>query len=296
MPTRAVLFDLGNTLVSYYRADEFPTILRRCLAACVAELKHEAHSARDEELFRRALGLNHESRDHAVRPLVARLATLFPECENDTLTLERLSTAFLRPIFATAILDSEAISVLQTLRDGGIRLAIVSNTPWGSAAAAWRAELERHGLLRAVDATVFCVEAGFRKPHPAPIRRALEALDVNARNALFVGDDPRWDVLGARAVGVRPLLLAPTGAGPIRRCSSRASLERCSERRRCFGLGGGRLARPARGMTAPEGVRPRARPSGNGRFRESPNWRSELRLRLAEAYLKAAGGAERRLR
>ena len=57
------------------------------------------------------------------------------------------------------------------------------------------------------------MEVGFRKPHPAPFRRALEALDVSARAALFVGDDARWDVLGACAAGLRPLLVAPTAPG-----------------------------------------------------------------------------------
>jgi hypothetical protein len=40
--------------------------------------------------------------------------------------------------------------------------------PWGSSAAAWRAELNRHGLLAAVDATVFCVETGFANPIQRP--------------------------------------------------------------------------------------------------------------------------------
>jgi putative hydrolase of the HAD superfamily len=213
MPTRAVLFDLGNTLVSYYRADEFPAILRRCLGACLAELKPESSAEPDEELFNLALSLNRETSDHAVRPLAERLIALFPESQNDPLVLERLSTAFLGPIFATASLDPDAIRVLATLRARGQSLAIVSNTPWGSAAAIWRDELNRHGLLAAVDATVFCVEVGFRKPHPAPIRRALEALNVSAQDAIFVGDDARWDVLGALAAGVHPLLLVPAGAG-----------------------------------------------------------------------------------
>ena len=29
--TRAILFDLGNTLVGYYTSTEFPLVLRRCL-------------------------------------------------------------------------------------------------------------------------------------------------------------------------------------------------------------------------------------------------------------------------
>jgi len=212
MQTRAVLFDLGNTLVSYYRVDEFPTILRRCLRACLAELRPGSSTEPDEELFNRALALNQEASDHAVRPLPDRLITLFPEYEHDPLVLERLSAAFLQPIFATASLDPDALPVLDALRSRGQSLAIVSNTPWGSAAPAWRDELDRHGLLAAVDAAVFCTETGFRKPHPAPIRRALEALHVSARDALFVGDDVRWDVLGARAAGVRPLLLLPASA------------------------------------------------------------------------------------
>jgi putative hydrolase of the HAD superfamily len=215
MSTRAVLFDLGNTLVSYYRVDQFPTILRRCLAACLAELRPTISGEPDEQLVEQALSLNREAPDHAVRPLAERLATLFPECKNDRTALERLSTAFLKPIFATASADPDAIPVLRALRDGGTLLAIVSNTPWGSSATAWRVELNRHGLLAAVDATVFCVETGFRKPHPAPIRRALEALNVRAREALFVGDDPRWDVLGAQAAGVRAVLLASAGAGDL---------------------------------------------------------------------------------
>jgi putative hydrolase of the HAD superfamily len=216
MPTRAVLFDLGNTLVSYYRVDQFPEILRRCLGACLAELNPATSAEPDEELLNRALGLNREAPDHAVWPLHQRLIALFPECQADSVLLERLCSAFLQPIFATARLDPDAIPVLETLRARGQLLAIVSNTPWGSAAATWRDELKRHELLAAVDATVFCADVGFRKPHPAPIRRALDALNVSARDAIFVGDDVRWDVLGARAAGVRPLLLVPAAGGDAR--------------------------------------------------------------------------------
>jgi putative hydrolase of the HAD superfamily len=210
MPIRAVLFDLGNTLVSYYRVDEFPAILRQCLGACRAELKPDARMAPDPELFNLALALNQEASDHVVRPLTERLGVLFPECRADAHAMERLSAAFLRPIFATARIDPDAIPVLETLRARGHSLAIVSNTPWGSSATNWREDLRRHGLLSAVDATVFCVDTGFRKPHPAPIRRALDALNVSAADAIFVGDDAKWDVVGARAAGVRPLLLLPS--------------------------------------------------------------------------------------
>lgn len=210
MPIRAVLSDLGNTLVSYYRVDEFAAILRQCLRQCLAELTSNVSVEPDADLFNLALALNQEAPDHAVRPLTERLGEIFPEYRADALALERLSAALLRPIFPTASIDPNAIPVLEVLRALGYSLAIVSNTPWGSSAATWREEVHRHGLLTAIDATVFCCDTGFRKPHPAPILRALEALNVNADHAIFIGDDAKWDVIGARAAGVRPLLLLPS--------------------------------------------------------------------------------------
>lgn len=212
MPARAVLFDLGNTLVSYYRGPDFPPILRQSLTACLEQLNPTGILKLHDGLLERALELNRERADLAVWPLAERLATLFPACANNPTALEHLTTAFLQPIFATARPDPDACAVLEALRSRGIRTAIVSNTPWGSPAAAWRNELARHGLLDAVDATVFCVDVGYRKPHPAPMREALERLTASPEDAIFVGDDPRWDLIGAKRAGIRPVLLTPEGS------------------------------------------------------------------------------------
>jgi len=208
---RAVLFDLGNTLVSYYAAADFAPLLRECVRACVREVGADFAGVDEEELYRRALTLNVERPDHTVWPMADRLSILFGQDAFDYETQEVLTEAFLQPIFATAALDPEALPTLAALRERGIATAIVSNTPWGSPAPAWRAELARLGLLGAVDATVFCGDARHRKPHRAPFDQALYTLGVHADDAIFVGDDPHWDVLGAERAGLRPLLLAPSG-------------------------------------------------------------------------------------
>jgi putative hydrolase of the HAD superfamily len=206
--TRAILFDLGNTLVGYYTPSEFPLVLRRCLRECARALGQSEDPARDEDLFERALLLNREPSDYAVRPLAARLQELFGAYESlDEVSARALGAAFLKPIFATARLDPQAVPLLEALRGRGIKTAIVSNTPWGSPAGAWRAELTRHGLLERVDATVFFMDVGWRKPHRAPFDRALSLLDVAPADALFVGDDHRWDIVGAQNAGLRPVLL-----------------------------------------------------------------------------------------
>jgi putative hydrolase of the HAD superfamily len=220
---RAVLFDLGNTLVGYYTPTEFPVVLRRCLQECVRELGLAENPERENDLLERALHINRDRPDHAVRPIAERLEELFGAYESlDETSTRTLVTAFLRPIFATARLDPQAVPVLEALRSFGIKTAIVSNTPWGSPAGAWREELTRHGLLDTVDVTVFCMDVGWRKPHRAPIDRALSLLEVAPADALFVGDDHRWDVVGAQNAGVRPVLL---GSGVTKPPADRLTIQ-----------------------------------------------------------------------
>ena len=169
MAILAVLFDLGNTLVDYYASNEFPVVLRRCLRECSLMLGRAHDSTLDSELLERALLLNQERPDYAVRPLTNRLQELFGGHERfDEPTVRALEAAFLRPIFATAKPNVQAGPVLDTLRGLGIKTAIVSNTPWGSPSSAWREELTRHGLLARVDATVFLHGCGVAQTASCP--------------------------------------------------------------------------------------------------------------------------------
>jgi putative hydrolase of the HAD superfamily len=50
---------------------------------------------------------------------------------------------------------------------------------------------------------------GVAKPDPRIFEMALDALAVPAAHAIHVGDTPGADVDGARAAGVRPVLIDP---------------------------------------------------------------------------------------
>src|SRR6266702_7575478 len=148
MPIQAVLFDLGNTLVSYYQPAQFMPLLRRSLDACLLTLGHSplSHDARTA-LIHQALEMNQERADLAVWPLEERLRVLFSHYTLDATAAGRLCSAFLEPIFSTAQVNRDALPVLTNLRRRGVKTAIVSNTPWGSSGRTWRLELARHGLL-----------------------------------------------------------------------------------------------------------------------------------------------------
>ncbi len=91
-------------------------------------------------------------------------------------------------------------ALLESLRNRGLKLALVSNT----ASPEWllRPVLAHQGLVDRVDAIVLSSEVGKRKPHPAIFERALAELDVRADEALFVGDRLDADVGGASRVGM----------------------------------------------------------------------------------------------
>ncbi len=207
---RAVLFDLGNTLVSYYRAQDFTPILRESITGISEFLSEQTSIAVDpDRAFRHALRLNIEDSNFRVRLLQDRLLEIFRDVPLTTDTYREISRIFLSPIFRCAMLDPEALPTLAAIRQDGIRTAIVSNTPWGSPAEQWADELDRHGLNSAVDAVVFCVDVGWRKPAPQIFEHALSLIRVEAPEAAFVGDDPHWDISGAEQVGLRPILLDP---------------------------------------------------------------------------------------
>jgi HAD superfamily hydrolase (TIGR01509 family) len=222
---QAVLFDLGNTLVTYYRAQEFPPILRQCITGVSEFLSARTSIHFDlDSAYRSALKLNVEDSENRVRLLEDRLLQIFRGSPITSETLAEMCSIFLRPIFRCAHLDPDAIPTLHALRNKGLRTAIVSNTPWGSSAEEWTAELHRHGLIEATDAIVFCVDVGWRKPAPQIFERALALLGVEPENAVFVGDDPRWDVAGAGKCGLHPILLDPTGDCDTDRCHCIRSL------------------------------------------------------------------------
>ena len=210
---KAVIFDLGNTLVTYYSRQEFPAILREAVGNCREELASRGVTVPDEQsVWLRVKEQDHGSPGNKVYPLGERLSKIFGV--TDAALLDELRTAFMRPVFGSARLHNDAKPTLKALREKGVKTAIVSNTPWGSPARMWRRELDRHDLTRLVDAVVFCGDVGWRKPDPRIFRHALHRLGLEAEDCLFVGDDPRWDIDGPAALGMDAVLIDRAGRDP----------------------------------------------------------------------------------
>jgi HAD superfamily hydrolase (TIGR01509 family) len=78
-------------------------------------------------------------------------------------------------------------------------IALVSNFDHGATA---RQVLRTGGVGEHFDCIVISQEHGWRKPHPRIFTDTLTALGVEPQEALFVGDSPHDDIVGAKGVGM----------------------------------------------------------------------------------------------
>ena len=101
--------------------------------------------------------------------------------------------------------DPAAAPTLRALRERGLRIGLLSNTHWPR--AFHERFLERDGLAELIDARLYTSEMPFQKPHTSAFEAALRALDVERPGrAVFVGDRPWDDVVGAGRAGMRTVL------------------------------------------------------------------------------------------
>jgi putative hydrolase of the HAD superfamily len=94
--------------------------------------------------------------------------------------------------------EPEALAVLRQLHDRGVKLAVVSNC-FAEDVQAW----PRSAAARWFDASVFSFDVGAAKPEAAIYLEAARRLDVEPRQAVFVGDGGDEELLGAARAGLR---------------------------------------------------------------------------------------------
>jgi len=97
-----------------------------------------------------------------------------------------------------------ASKALERLREGGIRLALVSNLLHQSAGGA-RGMMHAAGVREFFSVLVFSDEHPWSKPAAAPFRFAARRLGVRPGDAAHIGDLV-YDTRGAAAAGLRPIL------------------------------------------------------------------------------------------
>lgn len=103
---------------------------------------------------------------------------------------------------------ADTIDTLAGLRHEGVPVALVSNIGFDA-----RPVLDRLGIHGLLDEVLLSYEVGAMKPSIAIFEEACRRLNVAPRDALMVGDTDAD--AGARAVGIRTLLVPYAGPGEV---------------------------------------------------------------------------------
>lgn len=102
-----------------------------------------------------------------------------------------------------------ALETLDELRRRGYRTGLISVCA-EDVPAIW----DETPFAGRFDALVFSARCGYMKPEPEIYRLALQKLDVEPHEAVFVGDGANDELGGAERVGIRAVLIHAPGEDP----------------------------------------------------------------------------------
>ena len=201
---RAVLFDLGNTLVN---ERDFNRIERLALESGLAvDAEGLAHAYPEV--------LEEYDRGGATMDPDAFWAAVAQRCAPASFDRASL-TRFVRAVQADAApveVFSDVGLCLEELASRKMAFGVVTN---GRDEASARRVLEQARLAGFFPVVVASGTEGFSKPDPRIFRRALERLGARPEETIYVGDLANVDTRGAAAAGLTAVWLHREGTGWI---------------------------------------------------------------------------------
>ena len=102
----------------------------------------------------------------------------------------------------TLVLFDDVLSTLKTLKERKLILGLLTNATKDMISIHRKLGLEPY-----LSFVITSQEVGADKPQPPIFLAALERAGVNASEAVHVGDQHELDIVGARGVGIKPILI-----------------------------------------------------------------------------------------
>jgi putative hydrolase of the HAD superfamily len=216
---RAVIFDLGSTLI-YNRHDlNWPLALNRMRGDLVAHLQAAGYPIDPAPFLARFAEKVNEYSDQRQSDWVEYTTTWILNSTLAELNLPAPPPEVAQAALAAYYAYSESLwqpvdglhATLQALAAAGLRLGLISN-------AADNGNVQRlidwAELRRYFDPIVVSAAVGLRKPNPAIFERVLQAWNLPPAECVMVGDTLGADILGAQLAGLHNVWFSPHANHP----------------------------------------------------------------------------------
>jgi len=207
---KAVLFDLFGTIVLITEREEnyYPRCLRKLYDVLVENGVNVSFEEFSRVYFEVRNKLYAKTSENFEEPhfnvrVSLTLKKLGYEYDVSDRLVTKSSMAFAEEFIRYVALDNNAINVLNKLR-GKYKLGLITN--FALSECVWKL-LEKFDLKKFFSVIVISAEINRRKPSPEIFEKALKALNVNASEAVFIGDTIGLDVKGAKNAGIKSVLI-----------------------------------------------------------------------------------------
>ena len=213
---RAILFDLGDTLIDFEPMDT-RAVFRKGAADSYAYLKGLGHGVPAFDVYCRKqfravrwayVWAKLRRREFEGLQLLRSFCAAIGIHLDEPALLE-LAWLWYAPLIDHSGVEENLAVTLADLRDAGFKLGLVSNT--FVASAIHDRHLALHGLLDLLPIRVYSSDIGYRKPDRRIFQSAIDRLGVGAAETLFVGDLVKTDIVGAHSMGMKTALKQPWG-------------------------------------------------------------------------------------
>lgn len=208
---KAILFDMGSTLIEFENST-WDVLGRVCATKGYEFLKRgnlnvpsfeEFWQALDGEFLKARGRVEGSLKEFTVEKVAESLFNFLNLSTSDGLC-ESFIEMYYQPISDQLTLIDGAGEVLTYFKEGNLKIGLVSNTIFPE--RFHLTELKRFGLYRYLDHHLFSSQVGVRKPHPQIFLTALDELNAEPSQAVFVGDRLVEDIGGAQKVGMKGIL------------------------------------------------------------------------------------------
>ncbi|MEE3188623.1 MAG: HAD-IA family hydrolase [Candidatus Neomarinimicrobiota bacterium] len=188
---KGVVFDLDNTLLDFMQMKEF------AVKAAVKGMIEAGLMVEEDQSYKEIIAIyekfgweNQQVFDVFIEKQVGYVEHKF---------LAAGIVAYRRAREANLMAYPNVNKTLMALTKAGIKLGVVSDAP---SREAWL-RIYYLNLYHFFDVVITFDDSGERKPSAVPFKMSLEALQLEPKETIMVGDWPERDVVGAQQIGMK---------------------------------------------------------------------------------------------
>ncbi|MCH9024574.1 MAG: HAD family hydrolase [candidate division Zixibacteria bacterium] len=208
---KAVIFDLGSTLIDYLTDDWFEVSYAATQSAH-QQFQDSGHSLPDFEEFWNQLEevkqfyRDRAQKEHQEWTIVEAVSDMFKvlEFDNNGHLAREFFDLYYKVISEKLYIYDDTIETLNWIKERVEKIGLISNTFFPE--EKHLEELDRFKIAPFLDYKIFSSTFGLRKPHPDIFSKAVELAGFEPSECVYIGDRYVEDITGPANIGMPAIL------------------------------------------------------------------------------------------